>query len=358
MRRYLAHGFGLAMVAAFASGCITPDQVSKRIATAPNVRNPPSLKSTDAWIDVLHFKTNPFCPLNIPVGPPDAVLSVWELPAADYHMDLVSKIVSRTNGPDLFTLSMIPRPGSDPSPLPERGTIILLHGYALQKETMIPWAFVLAKAGYRIVLVDVRGHGRSTGETFYAGKYEAADLVQMLDYVQARRGHEGAIGVLGLSLGADLGLLWAARDPRIQTVVAIAPYNHPDEALVRFAKAMKIPIGERTLRAGTSVAASKLDLNWSELSGEYAVKHLTQPVLFIGAGRDTISRPEDLKILEEIAPKGSSRIMVPEANHFALGFCFHRIEAPVTNWFQAHLVEPAGIKQVEQARPEEPVARR
>ncbi len=358
LRKYLSHGLGLAVLAAVASGCITPNMVSKRIVTAPNVQNPPSIKYTDSWIDALRFKTNPFSPLNISVGPPDAVLSVSELPAADYHMELVSKIVTRTNGSGSFTLKMIPQKSSGPTPVPERGVIVLLHGYALQKETMIPWAFVLAKAGYRIVLVDVRGHGRSTGETFYAGKYEVADLVQMLNYLQARPGYEGPIGVLGLSLGADLGLLWAARDPRIQTVVALAPYNHPEEALVRFAHAMKMPIGTRTLREGTKIAASKLDLNWSELSGEYAVKHLTQPALFVGAGRDSISTPEDLKTLEGLAPKGSSLLTVPQANHFAIGFCFRELQAPVTNWFQAHLGAPASVKQVRREGDEEPVVRR
>ena len=38
-------------------------------------------------------------------------------------------------------------PGESPgfSPLPEKGAIVILHGYMLSKESMMPWAFLLAQ---------------------------------------------------------------------------------------------------------------------------------------------------------------------------------------------------------------------
>ena len=53
-----------------------------------------------------------------------------------------------------------------------RGTVILLHGYGLAQFAMVPWAIRLAQSGWRCVLVDLRGHGKSTGKKVYFGTRE------------------------------------------------------------------------------------------------------------------------------------------------------------------------------------------
>ena len=44
-----------------------------------------------------------------------------------------------------------------------RGTVFVLHGIRDSKESVRAWGERLASAGYRAVLVDLRGHGRSSG---------------------------------------------------------------------------------------------------------------------------------------------------------------------------------------------------
>ena len=53
---------------------------------------------------------------------------------------------------------------------------------------MAPWALRLAQEGWQCVLVDLRGHSRSTGPQIYFGLQEAHDLSQLLDEL-ARRGN-------------------------------------------------------------------------------------------------------------------------------------------------------------------------
>jgi pimeloyl-ACP methyl ester carboxylesterase len=199
---------------------------------------------------------------------------------------------------------------------------------------------VLAQAGYRVVLVDVRGHGHSTGRTFTAGKYETADLIQMLDYLTAQKLSGAGVGVLGYSFGADLGLYWAARDSRVKAVVAIAPYNKPDEAIPRFAKEMKWPISTNTLQKAIVLAEPKLGIKWSDWTAESAVLGIKEPVFFIGGGKDTISPSEDLRLLQHAAPTGSKVLMIPEANHFVIGLWFQELTKPVKEWFQQQLRPP------------------
>jgi pimeloyl-ACP methyl ester carboxylesterase len=202
---------------------------------------------------------------------------------------------------------------------------------------MIPWALLLAKSGYRVMLVDLRGHGASTGDIFSGGKYESADLKQLLDYLIAQRGCDGKVGVLGISFGADLGLLWAARDSRVRTVVAIAPYDQPDLAFERFVKAIHVPVPSRSLQHALALAAEQLEIKWSDYSGVNAVEQIPGPVFLIGAGKDTISPPADLQALEKAAPAGSAMLTIPDANHFIVGYCFQDLAEPVENWFDAHL---------------------
>src|SRR5690348_6627896 len=211
------------LLLASTTGCISPKNLAKRISTAPNQQHPVSPEQTEQWTWLMTGGKDLFHHFTVPVGPPKANLAVMELPPGDYSLEPTSQLIQKTNGHDEFIFAMVARTNISKIPVAERGTIVLLHGYATQKETMIPWALLLAKAGYRVMLVDLRGHGGSTGNTFSGGKYESADLQQLLDYLISQRGCNGKVGVLGISFGADLGLLWAARDPRVRTVVAIAP---------------------------------------------------------------------------------------------------------------------------------------
>ena len=286
-------------------------------------------------------KTDPFLHLSIKVGPPEATLSVMELPPANYQVEVWSKVVRHTNGHQEFILGASPKTNAVTTPLPERGTIVLLHGYATQKESMVPWAILLAQTGYRVVLVDLRGHGHSTGRTFSAGKYETVDLIQVLDYLTARQLSAPQVGVLGYSFGANLGLYWAARDPRVKTVVAIAAFNQPEEAIPRFAKEMKWPFSTNKLQQAIALAEPKLGINWTDWTGVSAAAKIKEPIFFIAGGKDNVSPLTDLAAFKKVAPAGSNGIVIPEASHFVIGFWFQTLAKPVKEWFAAHLPPPA-----------------
>jgi len=320
-----------------AVGCATPERLAKRILTAPNLQQRSVAQWGEQWIQAMSGGTNRFETLTVSVGPPDAKLNVAELPPGAYNLEFTSSIETKANGARQFLLQCSPKTNCPATTVEERGTVVILHGYSVQKETMIPWAFVLAQAGFRAVLVDLRGHGRSTGQNFSCGKVETSDLVQLLDHLIDKGVCKGPVGVLGLSFGADLALQWAARDPRVHAVVAIAPYNRPEEAFVRFAKEMGFPVSVKTLESALGVVALKLDLNWSDWSGEAAVRRIPQPVFLIGGEKDPISPPRDLDEIKRAAAEGTEMLLVPEANHFIIGFSFQQIAEPVKAWFQARL---------------------
>jgi alpha-beta hydrolase superfamily lysophospholipase len=106
--------------------------------------------------------------------------------------------------------------------LPPRATIVVLHGIRDQKDFLRHVGLHLAEAGYRAVLVDSRGHGRSTGPFLTWGIQEPRDLSQLID---ALGYGDGPIGVFGESYGAAVSIMWGAHDRRVRAVVALAPFS-------------------------------------------------------------------------------------------------------------------------------------
>ena len=334
------------LLALLAPGCVTKEMAARRIVKAPNQQYTPDQpeKLTEFWNYFKDGKNSPFVYLKVEVGPPKATLAMVELPPADYHVKFISGIRTNWEGKKFLTMKYRPETNGNFKPLKEPATIVILHGYMMFKETMAPWASELAQAGYRVVLVDLRGHGQSTGDTVSYGKYETKDLMRMLDYLKAMKLCDEKVGVLGLSYGATVALHWAAADPRVQAVVAIAPYNNPEDAAQRLAKEVKIPISTNALRGAMAIAGQRLGLKWSNWSGVAAMRKLKEPVLLIGGGHDRICLPADIEALKKAAPAGTKVIMIPDVNHFVLGFLLHLLADPVKDWFHQQL-EPGADAQ-------------
>lgn len=144
--------------------------------------------------------------LRLDVGPPDASLSVWIIE---------------------------PKPGAGLPPAEPRGTILLLHGIHGRKEHMLGTGKLLADHGFRSVLVDLRGQGRSSGDWFTYGLQESKDLSQVLDALAARGLLGGIVGAYGTSYGGATALMLAGRDNRVEAVVTVAAFSDMREVVAR-----------------------------------------------------------------------------------------------------------------------------
>lgn len=327
-------------------GCVSPGEVSRRLTAAPNLHSSaPSEKLKNFWDQALAGGADPFQAMSLAVGTPPIEMRVSVLQPADYHAVIHSELKGDGKGKGhlnaTFRLS-----SAKPDPLPARGTIILIHGYMARKEVIYPWAFLLASQGWRVVAMDLRGHGESTGKTISFGALETRDLADMLAQLRARGVCSKPVGVMGVSMGANLALHWMAQDPNIDAAVAIAPYGDPTSTFRRIARALKIPVTEDSLSKGFALAEQKLEIRWANWSGEAAARKLRAPVLLIGGGQDAICPPEELRRLADAAPGGSKLLLLEEANHDVLPFWFEGVESPVKEWFNTHLApEPAAGRQ-------------
>jgi pimeloyl-ACP methyl ester carboxylesterase len=323
-------------------GCTSPRTIADSALQAPNhrIKIPREFEQLGAAL-ATNFPTE-----RIAVGPPPATLELMVVDPGDYNAKLNSTITEHhpqyrgdTNRHDFnftFDLSHF-SPKSKPEMKDIRGTIFLLHGYGLNKETMMPWALVLAEAGYRVVLVDLRGHGHSTGERIYFGGIERTDLVQCLDALRQRRVCAGPVGVLGISYGAVLALQWAAIDPRVQNVVAISPYPDPGTAVDRYLKTFAPNLTWRTDRKAAALVTSRL-AGFPDLATETAIRRIQHPVLFVRGEHDEVCLREDLSRFQAAAAPGSQVMEVPLANHLVVGMCITQLREPVTEWFHRQLM--------------------
>jgi pimeloyl-ACP methyl ester carboxylesterase len=346
-RKELPRGFGvpILMVSLLlfmaCGGCTSPRTIADSALQAPNhhIKIPGEFEQLGAAL-ATNFPTE-----RIAVGPPPATLELMVMDPGDYDAKLNSTFTglppqSPRDRPHYdfnftFNLSHF---SPEPKPVTKdiRGTIFLLHGYGLNKETMMPWGLVLAQAGYRVVLVDLRGHGHSTGDRIYFGGIERTDLVQCLDTLKQRHVCEGPVGALGISYGAVLALQWAAIDPRVQSVAAISPYPDPGTAVDRYLKTFAPNLTWRTDRKAAALVASHL-AGFPDLATETAIRRIKHPILFVRGEHDEVCLREDLSRFQAAAAAGSEVLEVPLANHLVVGMCITQLREPVTEWFHRQL---------------------
>lgn len=230
--------------------------------------------------------------LRVDVGPPDASLSIWIIdPAAASSAD-----------------GIMPKP---------RGTVLVLHGIRDGKRSQIALGKQLAAAGYRAVLVDLRGHGQSTGQWLTYGVVESRDLVQTLDALERQCVVQGAIGVIGASYGGAVGIQLAAIDPRVRAVVAIAPFSSLSEIIPEYLAQSGFgwAVTERTLADGMQQAGELASFDPSQASPINAIAKTNTRVLLIHGENDQHIRCDHSRRLHDAALDHSELIVLPDEDH-------------------------------------------
>jgi pimeloyl-ACP methyl ester carboxylesterase len=118
----------------------------------------------------------------------------------------------RVNDVDLHVQVLTPREAADPP------TAVLIHGLAT--DSMASWYFTMAyplvEQGYRVVLLDLRGHGRSERPSL---GYALDDFVDDLDGLLEG---DGPFLLMGNSFGGTVAFAYAARHPsKVSGVVSV-----------------------------------------------------------------------------------------------------------------------------------------
>lgn len=172
--------------------------------------------------------------------------SVWAIPLI-VHAPNTDGVVLTATPADAMSIDVdrdehveawLLRPGE-----PARGTVVVLHGIRDRKDSMLPLGRQLVERGFQALLVDLRGHGTSTGAHLTYGVRDREDLSALLDELALHGLLVEPIGVHGTSYGAATALLFGAHDRRVDAVVSLAPFASLREVVPTYATLMFGPVG-------------------------------------------------------------------------------------------------------------------
>ncbi len=118
--------------------------------------------------------------------------------------------------------------------------IFLFHRLLQSKEFELPQAYMLAQAGYYVVLLDFKGHGERQNSFTQSRKYDfdllfddVAGMVDDVEHVLEVLQEEGladldleSVGMVGVSIGGMVALTAAYRLKKVQFAVSIISGAH------------------------------------------------------------------------------------------------------------------------------------
>jgi len=328
------------------TGCVS-SMLATMAVKAPNQQQTPRAVRDENY--ARRFDSLATQSWRLPVGPPAAELSVSVVEPGDYAFRYAIEVKQNEKGHRWLEPKFewkLPDRTQIAAPA-VKGTVLLLHGYRDAKENVAHWALALAGFGYRCVLVDFRGHGRSTGELIGFGAFEVNDLKLLLDDLQKRGLMEERVGMLGISYGASMSLLLAARDQRVGTIVALEPFSNAAKAVVEFAHGVApgqaAKISDGTFASAVTKAAQRGKFSWNDGDVLAAMDRITVPVLFYHGAKDTWISPDNSRHLQAKAPSGSRLVILPDDDHVLLSMRLGTIVPEVKQWLDRYLTKAAEV---------------
>lgn len=194
--------------------------------------------------------------------------------------------------------------------------IAVIHGWGGSSDQLLPLAPLFHEAGYTLLLLDARNHGRSDGDGFSSMPRFAEDLGHGVDWLQGQPGVDPQrVFVVGHSVGAAAALLLASRRHDIAGVISIAAFAHPEEVMGRQLAALhlpRIPVGWLVLKYIEHAIGHRFD----DIAPVNTIRRIEAPVLLVHGEADRLVPPGDMeRIHANRRDDRVERLRLPGAGH-------------------------------------------
>ncbi|HEX3917983.1 MAG TPA: alpha/beta hydrolase [Caulobacteraceae bacterium] len=239
-------------------------------------------------------------------------------------------MASFTSGGLSLAYDDIQPPGGD------AGTVLLVHGFATSRAEnwrRLGWYGAFERKGYRIVALDLRGHGESDkphDASAYGQGALVGDIGALMDHLGL-----GRVDLMGYSMGARLSLQMAISQPeRILNLIVggvggrmLKPPSGPAPTMT-MAQAMRAEdpetITEKTMKGFRLFAdgqgedrlalAAFTESRGGEALTESDLAMITAPTLVVAGSRDEMAG--DPQVLADAIP-GAKSVTLPACDHFS-----------------------------------------
>lgn len=216
---------------------------------------------------------------------------------------------------------------------PQAPTLILLHGNG-EDHTYFVKQIPAFSPHFRLVLMDTRGQGQSTGGDGELNfSVFAADLLALMDHLQIAKAH-----LLGFSDGGNLALTFALAHPeRVQSLILNGANLEPGG--VKLSTQLPIVLGYGCCRllspfsrkARQNGAVLGLMVNHPHIPPQ-ALAALTMPALVIIGERDMI-RDRHSQLIARSLPNAQF-VRIPGGDHFCAAKCPEAFNRTVLSFLQ------------------------
>jgi pimeloyl-ACP methyl ester carboxylesterase len=238
-----------------------------------------------------------------------------------------------------------------PAPKP-RGTVVLLHGWMMDGDSLLPWALQFAQHGYRSISLDLRNHGRSGKGLSGYGLREGDDVASVVAALQRSGEVQGPVYLFGVSYGAATAL-FAAREmggrvagvaamesfanagrgirDMVPHMLSLQPRDLKDEAQLRLARFL---YRQQGMDAVIAAADRQLGLDLDRVDVAAALAKTPSCVLLLHGSADRHIPVAHGRRLAKASPR-ARYLEVPGENHLSLPMRIDELGATVDDWFAA-----------------------
>lgn len=199
-------------------------------------------------------------------------------------------------------------------------TVILLHGYMNNKNTMAPYAYLYHKLGYNVLMPDARAHGESQGKYIGYGWVEKADVVKWARKVVKYSGKNCKIVISGVSMGGATTMMTSGEKlpKQVKAFVEDCGYTSVKDEIEHEAQSLyNMPVVPRfpLVEILSGINRVKVGYFMGDASSVNQLKKNKRPMLFIHGSKDTFV-PTKMVYENYKADKGPKELwVVPGAKH-------------------------------------------
>lgn len=197
-----------------------------------------------------------------------------------------------------------------------KGCVIFFHGLSVNKSFLEAEAAQFRQWGYTVLLVDLRGHGRSGGNTTTLGMKETDEVQKACEYA-LQRGNKKIV-LYGVSLGAGI-CIKAVSEGRVHPagIIADAPFSDLHRHFKARARLLGFPSEPFATLVTLWIGIEKGFNAFKHNIGSYS-KKVNCPVLIEWGEEDPfVQRSEVESIYHNLASTNKKLVVYPDAGHGA-----------------------------------------
>ena len=187
-------------------------------------------------------------------------------------------------------------------------TVLLVHGWGERAASLGALIAPLTSAGYRVVGIDMPGHGDSAHITAQPNLYVAAETIQD---VARQLGDVSA--VIGHSVGGHSTMMALHKGLEVDSVVLLSPSSHLGHALTRFEELLSLP-PRATAGLKRKIERRFGETIWEDTAGTELVRGANVPALIVHDREDPQVPLEDSETLASSWP-GAALVTTEALGH-------------------------------------------